>query len=43
MMLNKDLDWDPETETFPNDEYANKLLSRPMRAPWDKVYEQYKA
>jgi predicted dehydrogenase len=43
MMLNKDLDWDPATETFPNDEYANKLLSRPMRAPWDRVYEQYKA
>jgi predicted dehydrogenase len=41
MMLNRDLDWDPESETFPSDAYANKLLERPMRAPWDKVYEQY--
>jgi myo-inositol 2-dehydrogenase/D-chiro-inositol 1-dehydrogenase len=29
------LAWDPETETFPGNEAANKLLNRPpMRAPW---------
>ncbi len=42
MMLKKDLDWDPENEKITNDDFANKMLSRPMRSPWDKVYEKYK-
>jgi predicted dehydrogenase len=42
MMLKKDLEWDPENEKVLNDENANRMLSRPMRAPWDKVYEKYK-
>lgn len=42
MMLNKDLDWDPDNEKFVDNDYANRLLSRPMRAPWDKVYEKYR-
>jgi len=42
MMLKKDLEWDPETEQILNDENANRMLSRPMRAPWDKVFEKYK-
>ena len=29
----KKLKWDPAKEQFDDDE-ANKLLSRPMRAPW---------
>jgi predicted dehydrogenase len=32
--LNRPLDWDPETETFVDDPEANRLLDRPMRAPW---------
>ena len=42
MMLNKELDWDPVNEKVTNDDYANKLLSRPMRSPWDEVYKEYK-
>jgi len=42
MMLKKDLEWDPVNEKVTNDDYANRLLSRPRRAPWDKVYEKYK-
>lgn len=42
MILNQDLEWDPDTEKFINNENANRMLSRPMRAPWDKVYEKYK-
>jgi len=28
------LKWDPVKEEFPDDEAANRLLSRAMRAPW---------
>lgn len=42
MILNKELEWDPEQERITNNEYANKMLSRPMRAPWDKVFEKYR-
>ncbi|MBN2271651.1 MAG: Gfo/Idh/MocA family oxidoreductase [Sedimentisphaerales bacterium] len=28
------LRWDPDAETFTNNETANRLLSRPMRSPW---------
>jgi hypothetical protein len=42
MMLNKDLEWDPVNERVTNDDNANRMLSRPMRTPWDKVYAQYK-
>jgi myo-inositol 2-dehydrogenase/D-chiro-inositol 1-dehydrogenase len=29
------LAWDPEAERFLNDDAANRLLTRPMRSPWD--------
>ncbi|MBM4156810.1 MAG: Gfo/Idh/MocA family oxidoreductase [Lentisphaerae bacterium] len=34
MKLGRRLRWDPATETFPGDDEANRLLSRPQRAPW---------
>ena len=34
MELGRPLRWDPATERFPDDPQANRLLSRPMRAPW---------
>jgi predicted dehydrogenase len=30
----KKLKWDPKKEQFTGDEVGNKMLSRPMRAPW---------
>lgn len=42
MMLEKDLDWDPVSEKVTNVPEANTMLSRKMREPWDKVYEEYK-
>ncbi len=32
--LNRPLKWDPVKEQFINDDAANRLLRRPMRAPW---------
>ena len=32
--LGRKLRWDPVQESFPGDEEANAMLSRPMRAPW---------
>ena len=32
--LNRSLKWDPAAEHFVDDEEANRLISRPMRAPW---------
>ena len=42
MTLNKDLEWDPGNEKVTNSENANRMLSRPMRAPWEKVFEEFK-
>jgi hypothetical protein len=38
MKLGRKLDWDPETEKFVNDKEANKMLSRPQRAPYGTNY-----
>jgi len=32
--LRRPLEWDPARERFVNDDEANRMLSRPMRAPW---------
>jgi predicted dehydrogenase len=34
MLTEEKLKWDPEKEIFLNSDQANRLLSRPMRAPW---------
>ena len=34
MLTEQKLRWDPEKEVFGNSEQANRMLSRPMRAPW---------
>jgi len=34
MLLGRKLKWDPDRECFPEDDEANRMLSRPMRAPW---------
>ena len=33
--LGRKLKWDPQKEQFINDETANRLLTRPMRSPWE--------
>ena len=43
MMLEQDLDWDPEKEEFIDNFAANQLLTRRMREPWGSVYREYKA
>jgi len=37
MQLKRKIVWDPKTETFKNDIQANRMLQRPMRAPWSLV------
>ncbi|MBN1488902.1 MAG: Gfo/Idh/MocA family oxidoreductase [Phycisphaerae bacterium] len=32
--LGRELQWDPKAELFVNDDEANRMVSRPMRAPW---------
>jgi len=34
MWLERDLEFDPVTETFVNDDEANRLRSRAYREPW---------
>jgi hypothetical protein len=34
MRLGRPLEWDPAKEEFVNDEVANQLARKPMRAPW---------
>ena len=34
MLTGQKLNWDPEHEIFTNSDFANRLLSRPYRAPW---------
>lgn len=34
LRLGRKVQWDPEAERFVNDDIANQLLSRAMRAPW---------
>ncbi|NIS50141.1 MAG: Gfo/Idh/MocA family oxidoreductase [Phycisphaerae bacterium] len=34
MLTEQKLKWDPDKEVFLNSDQANRLLSRPMRAPW---------
>jgi predicted dehydrogenase len=34
MLLKRNLRWDPDREQFVGDEEANRMLARPMRAPW---------
>lgn len=42
MIRRQDLEWNPDTEKFINNDNANRMLERPMRQPWDAVYEKYK-
>lgn len=34
MLLKRKLRWDPDAERFIGDDEANRMLSKPMRAPW---------
>jgi hypothetical protein len=34
MRLGRKLKWNPDKEEFVGDAEANRMLSRPMRAPW---------
>ena len=36
MTLGRKLKWDPHNESFPGDEAANALRSRPSRDDWKK-------
>jgi predicted dehydrogenase len=35
LRLKRPLEWDPKTERFPNDNEAGRMMSRPMRKPWN--------
>jgi hypothetical protein len=37
LRLNRKLEWDPHAERFPEDEEANQMLDRPLRAPWNAI------
>ena len=34
MRLKRKVRWDPKTETFPDDDEANRMVRRPYRQPW---------
>ena len=34
MLLKRKLCWEPVQEQFANEDEANRMLTRPMRAPW---------
>jgi predicted dehydrogenase len=34
MRLGRKVHWNPDSETFPNDDEANAMIRRPYRAPW---------
>jgi len=34
MLLKRKIRWDPQNECFINDDQANRMLSKPLRAPW---------
>lgn len=34
MRLKRKVRWDPKTETFPDDDEANRMVRRPYREPW---------
>ena len=38
MLINKELEWDPNSERVVNNTVANSLLDRPKREPWDSIY-----
>ena len=35
MQLGRELEWDPSAEVFVDDDEANRMISRPLRAPWN--------
>ena len=37
LRLGRGLKWDPATETIANDAEASRMLSRPLRAPWNVI------
>jgi len=41
MKLQQDLDWDPKTEQFVNNDLANSMLHRKMREPWATIYKDH--
>ena len=41
MKTGRKLKWDPEKEIFPDDQEANKMLSRPQRSPYGTDYIKF--
>jgi predicted dehydrogenase len=41
MKLQTDLDWNPTTEQFINNDLANSMLHRTMREPWATIYKEH--